>query len=80
MVNVDYGKGPLTNLRGMSSNGPVAIFNDTSTTIVVSPAGKFDAAVVVLGLCQNAFLLLSKVFISAHLGRVIFELWTRVPV
>jgi len=45
MVNVDYGKGPLTHLQGLSSNGPVAIFNDTSTTMVVSPADNFKNAV-----------------------------------
>lgn len=45
MVNVDYGKNPLKALKGLSSSGPVALFNNTDTTVVVSPLDNFKNAV-----------------------------------
>lgn len=45
MVNFRHGTNVLSNLQGLSSNGPVALYNEHLTTLVVSPMDNFKLSV-----------------------------------
>ena len=44
-VNIKYGTNPLPALQGLSTTGPVALFDGNFTTLVVSPLDNFKSAV-----------------------------------
>eukprot|EP00435_Cladocopium_sp_Y103_P075365 s16_g56.t2 len=50
-----YGKGVSQHLAGLSSNGPVVLFNQASDTLVVSPLDNFKSAVHTFSADANAW-------------------------